>query len=101
MKLDVVVVVGPRGPEGVDIIKILGGPSTLFWIPKAPAITFLHTHTNREFKKIVCSKHGQSFLTVTSSRRHCVNQTALTLYRVLGATRGCRGASGKMWADCS
>lgn len=58
--MDVVVVV--QGDlEAVDIIKILGGLSTLFWIPKAPAITFLHTHTNIEFKKkIVSSKHGQS-----------------------------------------
>lgn len=59
MKLDVVVVV--QGDlEAVDIIKIPGGLSTLFWIPKAPAITFLHIHTNIELKKNVSSKHGQS-----------------------------------------
>lgn len=51
MKLDVVVVV--QGDlEGVDVIKILGGPSTLFWVPKAPAISFLHTHTNMALKKL-------------------------------------------------
>lgn len=60
MKLGVVVVV--QGDlEGVDIIKILGGPSPLFWIPKAPAPTFLYTPTHGELKQLSAANVDRVF----------------------------------------
>lgn len=60
MKLDVVVVV--QGDlEGVDIIKILGEPSPLFWIPKAPELTFIYTPTHVELNQFPAANVDRVF----------------------------------------
>lgn len=60
VKLDVVVVV--QGDlEGVDIIKILGEPSPLFWIPKAPELTFIYTHTDVELNQLPAANVDRVF----------------------------------------